>query len=399
MDYIIREKYISKIKPFINKPVLKILTGMRRVGKSSLLHIIKDEILKDVADENKIYINFEATNLLSINNVNSLLEYLKPLLEDVKGKVYFFFDEIQVIDGWEEVISDLKHNRDYDIFLTSSNKKLISNLSEKYVEFEIQPFTFSEFKKAFENMELSKENLFYKFIQLGGLPFLKYFDLDETPSFEYLNDIYNTVLVKDVLQYNNIRDVDLFNHIFSYVLTNIGQSFSASGIKTYLKNKNKNISVDTILNYLEYCNIAFLIKKVPRYDITSKKTLKVDEKYYLTDHGFRQATGFPITQDIKRILENIVYIELLSRGYEVKVGKVKDKEINFIAKKEKSLSYYQISYKIRDEKTRERIFETYNSITDNFPKYVLSMDHSNFSQDGVIHKNIIDFLLEEEGAK
>ena len=399
MDYIIREKYISKIKPFINKPVLKILTGMRRVGKSSLLHIIKDEILKDVADENKIYINFEATNLLSINNVNSLLEYLKPLLEDVKGKVYFFFDEIQVIDGWEEVISDLKHNRDYDIFLTSSNKKLISNLSVKYVEFEIQPFTFSEFKKAFENMELSKENLFYKFIQLGGLPFLKYFDLDETPSFEYLNDIYNTVLVKDVLQYNNIRDVDLFNHIFSYVLTNIGQSFSASSIKTYLKNKNKNISVDTILNYLEYCNVAFLIKKVPRYDILSKKTLKVDEKYYLTDHGFRQATGFPITQDIKRILENIVYIELLSRGYEVKVGKVKDKEINFIAKKEKSLSYYQISYKIRDEKTRERIFETYNSITDNFPKYVLSMDHSNFSQDGVIHKNIIDFLLEDEGVK
>ena len=399
MDYIIREKYISKIKPFINKPVLKILTGMRRVGKSSLLHIIKDEILKDVADENKIYINFEATNLLSINNVNSLLEYLKPLLEDVKGKVYFFFDEIQVIDGWEQVISDLKHNRDYDIFLTSSNKKLISNLSEKYVEFEIQPFTFSEFKKAFENMELSKENLFYKFIQLGGLPFLKYFDLDETPSFEYLNDIYNTVLVKDVLQYNNIRDVDLFNHIFSYVLTNIGQSFSASNIKTYLKNKNKNISVDTILNYLEYCNIAFLIKKVPRYDILSKKTLKVDEKYYLTDHGFRQATGFPITQDIERILENIVYIELLSRGYEVKVGKVKDKEINFIAKKEKSLSYYQISYKIRDEKTRERIYETYNSITDNFPKYVLSIDHSNFSQDGVIHKNIIDFLLEDEGVK
>ena len=399
MDYIIREKYISKIKPFINKPVLKILTGMRRVGKSSLLHIIKDEILKDVADENKIYINFEATNLLSINNVNSLLEYLKSLLEDIEDKVYFFFDEIQVIDGWEEVISDLNHNRDYDIFLTSSNKKLISNLSEKDGEFEMQPFTFSEFKKTFESMELSKESLFYKFIQLGGLPFLKYFDLDETPSFEYLNDIYNTVLVKDVLQYNNIRDVDLFNHIFSYVIANVGQSFSASSIKTYLKNKNKNISVDTILNYLEYCNVAFLIKKVPRYDVLSKKTLKVDEKYYLTDHGFRQATGFPITQDIERILENIVYIELLSRGYEVKVGKVKDKEINFIAIKEKDLSYYQISYKIRDEKTRERIYETYNSITDNFPKYVLSMDHSNFSQDGIIHKNIIDFLLEDEGVK
>ena len=259
MDYIIREKYISKIKAFINKPFIKILTGMRRVGKSFLLHIIKDELLKDVANENKIYINFEAINSLDISNASSLLEYLKPLLEDIEGKVYFFLDEIQVIDGWEEVISDLKHNRDYDIFLTSSNKKLISSLSEEYVEFEIQPFTFSEFKKTFENMELSKENLFYKFIQLGGLPFLKYFDLDETPSFEYLNDIYNTVLVKDVLQYNNIRDVDLFNHIFSYVLTNIGQSFSASSIKTYLKNKNKNISVDSILNYLEYCNVAFLL--------------------------------------------------------------------------------------------------------------------------------------------
>ena len=401
MDYIIREKYISKIKPFINKPVLKILTGMRRVGKSSLLLIIKDKVLKDVADENKIYINFETSMLLGINNASSLWEYLKPLLEDIEGKVYFFLDEIQVIDGWEQVISDLKLNRDCDFYLIGSNVKLISNasLSEEYVEFEIQPFTFSEFKKAFENMELSKENLFYKFIQLGGLPFLKYFDLDETPSFEYLNDIYNTVLVKDVLQYNNIRDVDLFNHIFSYILTNIGQSFSASSIKAYLKNKNKNISVDTILNYLEYCNVAFLIKKVPRYDIISKKTLKVDEKYYLIDHGFRQATGFPIAKDIEKVLENIVYIELISRGYEVKVGKVKDKEINFIAKKEKSLSYYQISYKIRDEKIRENIFEVYNSIEDNFPKYVLSMDHSNFSQDGVIHKNIIDFLLEDEGVK
>ena len=166
MDYIIREKYISKIKPFINKPVLKILTGMRRVGKSSLLHIIKDEILKDVADENKIYINFETSMLLGINNAYSLLEYLKSLLENIEGKVYFFFDEIQIVDGWEQVISDLKLNRDCDFYLTSSNAKLISNtsLSEEYVEFEIQPFTFSEFKKTFENMELSKENLSYKFI-------------------------------------------------------------------------------------------------------------------------------------------------------------------------------------------------------------------------------------------
>ena len=166
MDYISREKYINKIKALINKPVIKILTGMRRSGKSSLLHIIKDEILKNIADENKIYINFETSILLGINNAYSLLEYLKSLLEDIEGKVYFFFDEIQIVDGWEQVISDLKLNRDCDFYLTSSNAKLISNtsLSEEYVEFEIQPFTFSEFKKTFENMELSKENLSYKFI-------------------------------------------------------------------------------------------------------------------------------------------------------------------------------------------------------------------------------------------
>ena len=166
MDYTSREKYINKIKALINKPVIKILTGIRRVGKSSLLHIIKDEILKNIADENKIYINFDTSMLLGINNAYSLLEYLKSLLEDIEGKVYFFFDEIQIVDGWEQVISDLKLNRDCDFYLTSSNAKLISNtsLSEEYVEFEIQPFTFSEFKKTFENMELSKENLFYKFI-------------------------------------------------------------------------------------------------------------------------------------------------------------------------------------------------------------------------------------------
>ena len=404
MDYIARPKYIEKIKQFIDKPIIKILTGMRRVGKSTLLLIIKDDILKNIPNENKIYINFESTNFFDISNASALLKYLQPLLENISGKTYFFFDEIQLVSDWEQVINGLRVDRDCDIYLTGSNSTLISGdlatlLAGRYVEFEIQPFTFIEFKQVFENMNLPKEILFDKFIQLGGMPFLKYFDLDETPSFKYLNDVYNTVLVKDVLQYNNIRDVDLFNRIFSYVIENIGHTFSASSIKNYLKNENRNISVDTILNYLEYCNIAFLIKKVPRYDVLSKKTLKVDEKYYLTDHGFRQATGFSITQDIERILENIVYIELLSRGYEVKVGKVKDKEINFIAKKEKDLSYYQISYKIRDEKTRERIFETYNLVTDNFPKYVLSMDHSNFSQDGVIHKNIIDFLLEDEGVK
>ena len=404
MDYIIRSKYIEKIKQFIDKPIIKILTGMRRVGKSTLLLIIKDDILKDIPNENKIYINFESTNFFDINNSHALLKYLQPLLENISGKIYFFFDEIQLVSDWEQVINGLRVDRDCDIYLTGSNSTLISGdlatlLAGRYVEFEIQPFTFIEFKQVFENTNLSKENLFDKFIQLGGIPFLKYFDLDENPSFKYLNDVYNTVLVKDVLQYNNIRDVSLFNRIFSYVIENIGHTFSASSIKNYLKNENRNISVDTILNYLEYCSLAFIIKKIPRYDTLGKKILKIDEKYYLTDYGFRQAIGFSNTKDIEKILENIVCIELISRGYEVKIGKVKDKEIDFIAKKGKELSYYQISYIMGDEKTREREFGVYKSITDNFPKYVLSMDHFDFSQDGIIHKNIIDFLLEDEGIK
>ena len=388
MDYIPRPKYIEKIKQFIDKPIIKILTGMRRVGKSTLLLIIKDDILKDIPTENKIYINFESTNFFDINNSHTLLEYLQALLENISGKVYFFFDEIQLVSDWEQVINGLRVDRDCDIYLTGSNSTLISGdlatlLAGRYVEFEIQPFTFIEFKQIFKNTNLSKEILFEKFIQLGGMPFLKYFDLNESPSFKYLNDVYNTVLVKDVLQYNNIRDVDLFNRIFSYVIENIGHTFSASSIK----------------NYLEYCSLAFIIKKIPRYDTVGKKILKIDEKYYLTDHGVRQAIGFSNTKDIERTLENIVCIELISRGYEVKIGKVKDKEIDFIAKKGKELSYYQISYIMGDEKTREREFGVYKSITDNFPKYVLSMDHFNFSQDGIIHKNIIDFLLEDEGVK
>ena len=230
------------------------------------------------------------------------------------------------------------------------------------------------------------------------MPFLRYFDLEEAPCFKYLNDVYNTVLVKDVLQYNSIRDVDIFNRMLTFALENIGHPFSANSIKNYFKNERRNVSIDTILNYLEYCRNAFILQKVARYDTAGKKLLKVDEKYYVTDHGFRQAQGFSNTKDIERTLENIVYIELASRGYAVKIGKVKDREIDFIAQKGDSVAYYQVSYLLTDEQTREREFGVYGLIEDNFPKYVLSMDRFDFSRDGIIHKNIIDFLLEDTGA-
>ena len=399
MQHIIRPKYIKQITQFVDKPVIKVLTGMRRVGKSTLLTMIKDEILKNIPDKNKIYLNFESGELFDITTAKDLHTYLQPLIKKTKGKIYFFFDEIQMVSGWERVVNGLSVDKDCDIYITGSNSTLISGdlatlLSGRYTAFEIYPFTFDEFMQIFRNKKTPKETLFDKFVQLGGMPFLHYFDLDEVPSFKYLNDVYNTVLVKDVLQYNNIRDVDIFNRILSYVLENIGHTFSANSIKNYFKNEKRAVSIDTVLNYLEYCKNAFIIKKVSRYDMAGKKLFKVDEKYYVTDHGFRQAQGFSNTKDIERTLENIVFIELASRGYEVKIGKLKDREIDFIAQKNDRIFYYQVAYMLTDEKTREREFGVYKSIEDNFPKYVLSMDHFDFGRDGVIHKNIIDFLLE-----
>lgn len=401
MNYIFRDRYIEKIKNFIDKPIVKILTGMRRVGKSTILKTIKNDVLKDVPEENKIYMNFESFEYFEINNASSLKEYLNEILKDQKGKVYFFFDEIQLVEDWEKVINALRVSFDSDIYITGSNSKLISGdlatlLAGRYVEFEIQPFTFDEFSQINNKLNLSRDELFQKFIKIGGMPGLKYFKLEEEVSQKYLNDIYNTVLVKDVLNYNNIRDVDIFNRILSFVMQNIGATFSASTIKNYLKSENRNISVDTVLNYLEYCNRAFVLKKVPRFDLEGKKLLKVDEKYYLTDHGFRQSMGFSNLKDIEKTLENIVYIELISRGYDVKIGKVKDREIDFVAKRGEIISYFQISYLMENEKTREREFGVYDLIKDNYPKYVLSMDKLDFSQKGIIHKNIIDFLLEGE---
>lgn len=401
MDYIFRAKYIERIKNFIDKPIVKIMTGMRRVGKSTILNIIKDDVLKDIPEENKIYMNFESFEFFEIKDAALLKNYLNENLKDKEGKVYFFFDEIQLVEDWEKVINALRVSFDSDIYITGSNSKLISGdlatlLAGRYVEFEIQPFTFDEFSQIYKNLNLNLDELFQKFIKIGGMPGLKYFNLEEEVSQKYLNDIYNTVLVKDVLNYNNIRDVDIFNRILSFAMQNIGATFSASAIKNYLKSENRNISVDTVLNYLEYCSRAFVLKKVPRFDLEGKKLLKVDEKYYLTDYGFRQSMGFSNVKDIERTLENIVYIELLSRGFDVKIGKVKDREIDFVAKKREEIFYFQVAYLMENEKTRDREFGVYDLIKDNYPKYVLSMDKLDFSQRGIIHKNIIDFLLESE---
>lgn len=399
MDFVERKEYIDKIKPFINKPVIKVITGMRRVGKSTFLKIISQKILKDIEESNKIYLNFETLELLKIKTDIELVEYLNPLLKDKKDKVYMFFDEIQLVKNWERVINALRVDENYDIYITGSNSSLMSSkistlLSGRYIQIEIQPFNFREFLKLYSDKNLVYEELFKKYINIGGIPFLKYFNLDENSCAKYLQDLYNTVIVKDVIEYNKVRDVDMFNRILTYVFENIGQTFSSRSIQKFLKNENRNISVDTILNYLEYAKSAYIIKKVPRYDVVGKKILSVDEKYFITDHGLRYAKGFSNEKNIERILENIVYIELLSRGYKVNIGRVNDKEIDFIAVKGDKKEYYQVSYLLETEETRNREFGVYQKVEDNYPKYVLSMDKINFSQNGIIHLNIIQFLCE-----
>lgn len=399
MEYIRRQSYLDEILKFIDKPIIKILTGMRRVGKSTILKMINEDILKDIPSEDKIYINFENLDFLSIRSSISFAEYLKPFLQ-TNHKLYFFFDEIQVVSHWEEVVNGLQADYHCDIYITGSNSSMLSGnlstlLAGRYVNFTILPFTFSEFIECYKNLSLSKQEYFQKFITLGGIPAVRHLELDENPTLKYLEDIYNTVLVKDVLEYHKIRDIDIYNRILLYACENIGHTFSALSIRNYLKSEGRNVSVDSILNYLNYCQDAYIIKKVPRYDFLGKKILKVEEKYFLNDHGFRQAKGFSNSKDIERVLENIVYVELLKRGYSVYIGKVNDKEIDFIASKNGEYAYYQVCYLLANEVTRQREFDVYHNINDNYPKYVLSMDDIDFSQNGYIHKNIIQWLLEK----
>ncbi|MCY3039755.1 ATP-binding protein [Aerococcus sp. Group 2] len=400
MNYVKRDKYLGKIAPFVDQPVVKVLTGMRRVGKSTLLQMIQEELLPQVNPQNMISINLESGQYLQIKDGVDFYSYIQKQVKDLTGKLYFFIDEVQLVDSWERVINALRVDYECDIYLTGSNSSLLSSdlstlLAGRYVSFEIQSFTFSEFIHLYRDLNLDKEELFQQFISLGGMPSLRYFQGEKEASYKYLNDIYNTVVVKDILEYQAIRDVDLFNRILRFCLENIGQTFSANSLRKYFASQGRKVSVDTVLNYLTFCQRAYLLKKVERYDTIGKKILTVDEKYYLTDHGFRQAVGFSNEKAIERVLENIVYIELLSRGYQVQIGRVRDKEIDFIASKQGQISYYQVSYLMESKETRDREFSVYSQIKDNFPKYVLSLDSFDFSQDGVIHKNLIDFLLGE----
>ena len=398
-----REIYMKRIRPFINTELIKVFTGIRRSGKSVMLELVKNELKKSgVSEKNFLCINFEQFSNSELLDAKILHKRIVEFQKSADGKIYLFFDEIQEVDGWEKCINSCRVDFDCDIYITGSNAKLLSGelatyLAGRYVEFVIYPFSFAEFLEMNrqKNSQIDKSACFTAFLKTGGMPFLANFFGDDSAKNQYLMDIYNSVVLKDVVKRNNIRDVDTLERIIAYAFSNIGHIFSATSLSKYFKSEKRNISHDTILNYLKFCADAFLIYKISRYDLEGKKVLTVNEKYYCADHGLREAVFGKNTQNIDQILENIVCLELLRRNFKVFVGKKDESEIDFIAERNGVKIYVQVAYLLASEETVRREFSVYDSIKDNFPKYVVSMDEFDFSRNGIIHRNIRDFLLGE----
>ena len=397
-----RESYLSRIRPFIDKTELvKVIVGMRRSGKSVMLELIKNELLtRSVPQERMISINFEDMNYSNLTDAVSLHDYLRDKIKAMDGRVYIFLDEIQEVRDWEKCVNSLRVNSDVDIYITGSNATMLSGeyatmLSGRYVEFTMYPFSFSEYCEARreEKDNRSVNEYFTEYVKYGGLPFLATTDMEEGAKAQYLRDIYASVVVKDIVKRSRIRDVDLLERIIAYVVANIGRTFSANSISVYLKNEKRTVSVDTVINYLNICEKAFLFHKISRTNLEGKEILQINEKFYIADHGLRQALYGSNQKDIELILENIVCLELLRLGYKVTVGKNGTKEIDFVCDKDGKRIYVQVCYYLSSEKTEEREFGAYEGIRDNYPKYVLSMDEFDMSRDGIIHMNIRDFLL------
>ena len=398
-----RELYIEKIKPFINKDIIKVLTGIRRSGKSVMLKLIMEELKQNKIDE-KQFININFENLINreLTTSDKLHEYILKKASEIKKKCYIFLDEIQEVKDWEKCINSLRVNEEYDfdIYITGSNAKLLSGelstyLAGRYVEFVIYPFSFKEFLETLKSIQqdVSTREAFQKYVKFGGMPFLYNLAFEEEASLQYLKDIYSSIILKDITQRNKIRDTDLLERVISYLIMNVGNNFSATSISKFFKSENRKVSVETILNYIKAAEESFLIYRVSRDDLIGKKVLNVNEKYYIADHGMREAILGSNQRDINQIFENIIYLELLRKGYNVRVGKVDNLEVDFVCTKGNEKIYVQVAYLLASSETIEREFTSLEKIGDNYPKYIISMDEFDMSRNGIKHINIIEFLI------
>ena len=394
-----REMYLSRIRGFYNTDLVKILVGIRRCGKSVILNQIIDEIKeKGVQEDHIIYINFEFVEFEELQNYKKLNEYIKEKIKE-NDKYYIFLDEIQKVDKFETVVNSLRASlKNISIFITGSNSKLLSNeistvLSGRYVLFNIYPLSYKEFIEL-TNKDPKSDETFWDFVQWGGLPNRTQFN-DENNIKDYLHSVFDSIILRDVVERLGLKDTVLFNLLLQYIVDTTGREFSAENVIRFLKNEGKSTSSETLYSYLDALCKALIIKKIHRYDIHGKAVLKTLNKYYMTDLGIAQIKNNNFEINKSFAIENIVYNELLTRGYEVYIGKTKNGEIDFIATKTGEKIYLQVSYLLTDDKVVEREFGAFKAIEDNYPKYVLSMDRLNFSQNGVIHQNIIDWLLEK----
>ncbi|MCD8009544.1 MAG: ATP-binding protein [Lachnospiraceae bacterium] len=399
-----RETYMSRIRPFIGTDLVKVLTGIRRSGKSVMLDLIQEELAENGVERRQfIALNFEDMSNAPLCTAMALHEEILRRVQQISGKVYLFFDEIQEVEGWERCINSLRVELDCDIYITGSNAKLLSGelatyLAGRYVEFVIYPFSFAEFTELYHSvyLEADTRQCFSRYLTLGGMPYLSNLRYEDMACRQYLRDLFNSVELKDIVKRNHIRDVDMLERIISYITANIGTTFSSTTISKYLKSEGRSVATETVLNYIRACTDAFLFYQVKRQDLQGKKILTVNEKYYVADHGIREAVFGQNQRDIQLVLENIVYMELLRRGYTVTVGKVDDKEIDFVCEDHGDKLYVQVAYLLASEETVRREFGAFSGIRDNFPKYVVTLDEFDMSRDGIKHRNIRDFLLADE---
>lgn len=392
-----RETYINKIKPFINKDIIKVIIWQRRVWKSYILFQIIDELKNNfwVLENQIIYINKELNEFDFIKNYNDLLDYIKE--EKNNDKKYVFIDEIQDIDNFEKALRDLQAIGNYDVYISWSNANILSSeiatyLTWRYIEFEIFPLTYNEFLD-FHQLENSKES-FFKYMKFWWLPYLKNLELKEEIVYDYIKSIYNTILLKDIVKRYNIRNIDFLEKLISFLSDNIWSLFTANNISKYLKSQKIDIWTNIVLEYISHlCNV-YILNKVKRKDIVWKKIFEINDKYYFSDLWIRNILTWWYKQvDIWKIIENIVFLHFKAHFYNIYIWKFKDKEIDFVVEKDWVIKYIQVAYLIDSESTRQREFDNLLQIKDNYEKIVLSLDDFiEWDYKWIKHYNLIDYI-------
>lgn len=399
-----RPLYLNKIMPFVDTPFVKILTGVRRCGKSTILKMIQKKLKEEhhITDEQILSYRFDSMEYEDITS-KELYQELKTKILNTK-KTYLFLDEIQEINGWEKVVNTLASDYDVDIYITGSNSRMMSSeistyLTGRYVTFHIYTLSFDEylmFKKSYSTIYDIKQE-FNQYVRLGGFPATHLQEYSQDEVYTIVRDIYNSTIFSDIVRRNQVKKIDQLERVVKYTFNNVGNTFSAKSISNYLKSEQRKIDNETVYRYLEKLQKAYILHRCSRYDLQGKSILKTQEKFYLADISLRYAVlGYTI-DSVASSLENIVYLELKRRGYDVCIGKYKDKEIDFVATKQNEKIYVQVTQEIKSEKTQKREYEQLLEIKDNYPKYVvLTDDFAGGNYQGIKTMHITDFLLSKE---